>query len=200
MQRFFHVTHHRRTLSDSAIGMKKKTVLENELTEMRGKFIADHYLSIYEYINKMCFGPTGYYTTGKVKFMGDFVTHATDKGLAAAFAFQLYSSWQKQRNPSDKKHSLFKKLFKRKSSDEKSSPFQVLECGAGNGDLCFNILTIINKMAKQSPKSDWGEFQKCIKYNIVEISPALVKRQKEKNKEFKTKLISIKAMHKIFLK
>ncbi len=124
-------------------------------------------------------GPTGFYTTGKVKFGDTFLTLASipaySEYLAASFAHQLFSVW--------KEHS------EKSSSEEKAaerSQFNVLECGAGNGDLCVNILAVISRMSASFPQ--WADFFSVIQYHIVEISPALVDRQREKTERFNEKV------------
>jgi hypothetical protein len=127
--------------------------------------------SVKKYCDLMMYGPSGYYATGKVDFKNHFLTFASDgnevSGFSAAMAYQLFSI----------RNNLIKD-GKLQSTDL----FNVLECGGGNGDLCFNILETISKMAKES--SEWKAFFLRIRYHLVEISPELVKRQKERNQKF----------------
>lgn len=68
----------------------------------------------------------------------------------------------------------------------KDDAFNVLECGAGNGNLCYHIINIIQKMAEE--KQEWQSLFKSLHYYMVEKSPAVVKVQIERNKEFKEKV------------
>lgn len=126
----------------------------------------------------MMFGPSGYYTQ-KIDFQKDFGTYASVKEesetFSAAIAHQLFSI----RNRLIKQGKL-----------ENEKPFNVVEYGAGDGDLCFNMMNFISKLAKK--ERAWLEFYNSIYYHIVEISPKLVQRQKKRNQVFgnKVKVIS----------
>lgn len=131
--------------------------------------------TVKKYYDLMMYGPSGYYATGKVDFKNHYITFASVPaeviGFSAAMAYQLFH--------------IRKKLIvegKLKTSDQ----FNVLECGGGNGDLCFNILTTISNMAKYS--QEWKQLLSVIHYHLVDISPELVKRQKERNRQFAEKV------------
>lgn len=142
-----------------------------------GKIIANKFMTTQSYFDQMMFGgKSGYYSSGRVDFKKDFVTFAsmprTEKPLAGAFAYQLLMCR--------------KKMIAEGKLDEKA-PFNVLEGGAGNGNLCFNILTIIKQMAESTdPRVDeeWKGLHDTISYHIVERSPELVKIQTAKNEDF----------------
>lgn len=136
--------------------------------------LARTFPSTRDYMDQMLFGPAGYYAKGAVDFKKDFLTFPsnpkTSKGFCAGFANQLLHLRQK-----------LIALGKIKKTDS----FNVLECGAGDGDLCYGILSVIRGMAEV--RSDYKELNDTIQYCIVERSTALHERQKNKNAEFKSK-------------
>ena len=162
-----------------SIPSTRKSVLSAMLHEdkkiMAKKILARHLSTHKSYTENMMFGPTGYYSTGKVDFLEDFKTYATDprlkNGFAMALAYQLFSL----RNKLMKDHKLLSSDF-----------FNVLECGAGNGDLCATMLDCITNMAKQY--DEWKEFLASLRYHIVERSPSLVERQQKKTEKYKDRV------------
>lgn len=148
---------------------KKDNVFENHLLAT--------FPTKYSYFDHMMQGErkSGYYSSGKIDFVKDFITFASNAdevpGLAAAFAYQLFH--------------IYKNLIGQ-GILEKNAAFNVVECGAGNGNLCFHILETIHKMAQET--AEWQSFYKAIIYNIVELSPALVKEQIKRTSEYKTKV------------
>lgn len=139
--------------------------------EKAAKAIFRTFPSVKKYCDLMMYGPSGYYATGKVDFLNHFQTFASDgnevPGFSAAMAYQLF-------------HIRNNLIEGGKLTPHES--FNVLECGGGNGDLCFNILETISKMAKES--SEWKEFFLSMRYHLVEVSPELVKRQRQRNQKF----------------
>jgi SAM-dependent MidA family methyltransferase len=131
-----------------------------------------------KYCDLMMYGPSGYYTTGKVDFTNHISTFASVPkfvaGFSAAMAQQLYYA---------RKNLILEN--KLKPTDQ----FNVLECGGGNGDLCFNILETISKMAQQN--EEWKQLFQNLHYHLVDLSPELVKRQKERNHKFAEKITVI---------
>ncbi|MEO8401402.1 MAG: SAM-dependent methyltransferase [Gammaproteobacteria bacterium] len=165
------VTAHKQS-ADTAVTDPAPMVDESDVAERFDRYSVDTFLTTQEFVREMCFGETGYYTTGKVDFSIDFTTNAAYPIFAVALAFQLYANWQK------------------KSESEKADTFHVLECGAGNGTLAYNILDTIKRMAALHPEplSGWPQLDKNIRYHIVEISPALRKRQRYKTQYFSDKV------------
>ncbi len=143
-----------------------------DMAEKLDQHIVNTFLTTQDFVQEMCFGKTGYYTTGKVNFVTDFTTNAAYPIFAIAIAFQLYANWQK------------------KSDSEKAEPFHVLECGAGSGILAFNILDTIKRMAAKytEPTSGWPQLDRNIRYHIVELSPALREQQLSRTSYFKNKV------------
>lgn len=136
------------------------------------EYIFSNHLSINEYFYAMNFGKSGFYE--KMEFNRDYETEASKgEGLHTALAFQFFSCWQKL----NKLAQYDPKLKQRKY-------FNILECGGGNGRLCEIVLTIIDAMAEKHPTSDWPKFKDEFRYKIVELSPALIKLQKERTAKF----------------
>lgn len=161
---------------------KKKS--HDEMTQQRKNFlehqekkVAERFLTTESFFDHMMFGgESGYYSSGRVDFKKDFVTFAsnpkTAKTLASAFAYQLM---------------MCRKNLIQLGTLKETDSFYVLECGAGNGNLCFNIQTVISQMAEsKDPKVDegWRGLHKSLSYQIVERSPELVKSQTQKNSTF----------------
>lgn len=162
---------------DSSIREEKKDDLDNRKSILDSlldenakktalKIMARHFATSKSFTENMMFGPTGYYSSGKVKFNSDFTTYASDpllrKGLSMALANQLFAVRQR---------------LIRSGKLLKNDIFDVLECGAGNGDLCVAILDRIADMAGLN--AEWKEFYQAIYYHIIEKSPELVKRQEQ---------------------
>lgn len=152
-----------------------------EITENTSKkakeIAAKQFMTIRSYFDHMMFGgKSGYYSSGRVDFAKDFQTFASNahsaKALAGAFAYQLLMTRQKL----IASHEL-----------SATEPFNVLEGGAGNGNLCFNILSMIKDMAESDDPliaKEWKGLHETISYHIVERSPELVKTQTLKNQAF----------------
>jgi SAM-dependent MidA family methyltransferase len=106
----------------------------------------------------------GYYGAGKVKIGGsgmDFVTHPvlTSPFFGRGIARQLYQMWNLMGRPKE---------------------FNVIEVGGGYGILARDILS--------ESKKFYPDLYKAIKYLMIEISPALIKKQKKQLAHFRTKV------------
>lgn len=152
----------------------KKPLLDPELDSYT-RYLTGNFFSTKEYIEQMMYGENGYYNVGRVNFNTDFKTSATDptisKVFSASIAYQLFATWEEMIS-----NGILKP----------ADTFNVLECGSGNGDLCYNILEIINTMARLD--SQWKHFNDCIRYFIVERASALIERQKLRLSSYKTKV------------
>ncbi|MEO8965561.1 MAG: SAM-dependent methyltransferase [Gammaproteobacteria bacterium] len=137
------------------------------------QYLARTFFSTKSYIEHAMYHKTqGFYSSGKVGFSTDFDTWASKPievtALAAAFANQLFYT---------RAH-----LIKTKTLDP-THAFKVLECGGGEGTLAKTILSIIQKRGEKDP--EWQALFSTIKYHMLEISPALVIKQKAATQEFK---------------
>lgn len=131
----------------------------------------ERFLTLGQAINCMQYlDNAGYYSNGNIEFINDtnkeghFHTEASDGYvLAIALSHRAFQIWLQL--PIESKEC-----------------FEILECGAGEGDLCFKMLHFINAMAVED--KDWAEFAKAIHYTVIEIASALVERQKQKLDHF----------------
>lgn len=170
---------------EGSLSQKRRMDMPVNLSTRRQQFLASTFPTIANYTDEMMFGESGYYSKGTVSFSagtssnsGDFTTFPSHQtvapAFAAAFAHQLFSI----RNNMIAKGQLSYR-----------DRFNVLECGAGNGDLCYHILNIIKKMAAINPS--WNDFNEHVRYHIIERSPKLVERQRERNNIFGDKFVII---------
>lgn len=163
--------------SDLARDAKDLTSLIHELPI----FSFAEYMDYVMY-NEQC----GYYSYGKTRIRrgGDFVTNTSiGRGLAIINALDMFQQWFEMGQP---------------------DTFNNYEGGCGNGQLAYDTLNIIRKLAfyndlskpdalavnKETPKDkdDWAKFYHALHYYIIEISPALSKQQREKCQIFQDKL------------
>lgn len=107
------------------------------------------------YVDRVLYGPQGYYTSGKVKFGPNFVTYA--EKWAPYLADRFYLAWL---------------------ALGRLETFHIYEFGAGTGKMARRILDYVQGRAELEPDSEWPYFYKSVKYIIGEISPALLKLQK----------------------
>ena len=130
--------------------------LISAINEKGGKINFADYMSICLY------GDGGYYTSGTVnigdgrvngqRYKGDFSTfpESSPHAFGYGLAEKIYEMWNNMENPNN---------------------FQVVEMGAGNGTTAKIILEYIQQK--------YPEFMNSLTYTIVEISPALIERQKK---------------------
>jgi len=156
---------------------KSKTSLESILYEKEAYFLnmiaLRNFPTMYQYMNDlMTDGNIGYYATGKIKFNDHYSTYSSDcrsvANLAESFSNQLLHTW---------------KSLLSEGKIKKEEEFIVVECGAGDGNLCLHIVKFLALQAMKSP--EWKEFHEVISYKIIEISPALARTQSEKLNDFK---------------
>lgn len=165
------------------------TLMTSNKAQQTVDLIKKRFLSLHDYIDHMMFGTSGYYSQGRVKFSGPdfhYTTCASQSNVVPAFsaaiAFQLLQSWQVWRKTPDYKHA--------------DKTFNVLECGAGDGDLCYHIFTTIQYMIKYADSLNpvyWQLLQLDLRYYIIERSAVLRERQKKRNQDFLSKIIFIQA-------
>lgn len=97
---------------------------------------------------------------------GDFSTFASQvsgKAMAVLLAIRYFSCWIAKDCP---------------------KKFVICEAGAGNGNLAFETLTFLKKMAVEFDAPCWNKFWEAIRYQILEISPQLSKVQEKINQKF----------------
>lgn len=156
---------------------KNLKVEQEKILQLTMEKLKTRLMPVHDYFDQMMFGgESGYYSHGRVDFEKDFVTFASNpksaRALAGGFAYQMLMCR--------------KKMIAEGNLEEKDF-FNVLEGGAGNGNLCFNILSVIKAMAESTdPKVDpeWKSLERTIRYHIIERSPELVKTQRHLNQQF----------------
>lgn len=135
-------------------------------------------LKFSEYQDKMLYGKHGYYTSGDVGFTEHFETNAT-AGIALAMLLceHIHLLYQQEitegiRNP------------------DIPFPFIAIELSGGNGQLAYQTLSFIKKLAKKT-EGLYPMIWRDIQYKTYEISPALFKKQRDLCAVFETKFIPI---------
>ncbi len=130
---------------------------------------ADKRISFAEYMNLVLYHQNyGYYNSGAVKIgaTGDFFTSSSlGKDFGELLAVQFIEMWHTLGCP---------------------NPFYLVEMGAGNGQLAYDILAFLQI------DNNCFELIQALKYVIIEQSPTLIETQKKIVKSFKTFDISWK--------
>lgn len=116
--------------------------------------------SFRDFVDAALFHPEwGYYATGRVRFgdCGDYETYPDALSplfgeMVAAYGFRL---WRRMGEP---------------------ARFEIAEIGAGNGQLCLDVVTEVVRRAGRG--GAWEGFADAFHYRILERSPALIERQR----------------------
>ncbi len=124
--------------------------------------VAAAYPSYRDFVDAALFAPSwGYYSTGAIRFGdgGHYDTYpiALSPVFGEIIAARAFRQWMRCRRP---------------------ARFDVCELGAGNGQLCLDVLVTAARRAGQS--TAWRAFDRALRYRIVERSPALATRQRAK--------------------
>ena len=148
--------------------------LHNEIAVAPGTETAvkNYFPSFLEYQDLVMFHPKfGYYASGRVSFTSDYQTYPNV--LAPYFghmiAQQIFRMWHGMRQAGS--------LGPRET-------FTISEFGAGNGSLAESIMEYLEQQAKDNPDKSWGEFASQVLYICYDRSPALSKKQRERNARF----------------
>ena len=123
--------------------------------------LAATYPSYRDFVDAALFAPSwGYYSTGAIRFGegGHYDTYplALSPVFGEIIAARALRQWQRCEQP---------------------ARFDVCELGAGNGQLCLDVLVTAERRAGQG--AAWRAFNRALRYRIIERSPALVERQRE---------------------
>ncbi len=124
--------------------------------------IAGEFLSFRDFVDAALFHPAwGYYATGRVRFGdgGDYETYPDAMSpvfgeMVLGYAFR---AWKRLGAP---RH------------------FEIAEIGAGNGQLCLDVVTELVHRAGRL--ASWRDFADAFHYRILERSPALIERQRSR--------------------
>lgn len=119
-------------------------------------------VSLPAYVENALYGPTGYYSSGQVKFGPDFETFGEKWAPLLANRFLL--AWQ---------------AMVKHGEIQKSEVFRIYEFGAGEGKMALMMLKYIHGRALLYPHSEWVDFYNIIQYIIGEISPKLIEKQQQ---------------------
>ncbi|MFC2174748.1 SAM-dependent methyltransferase, partial [archaeon] len=144
------------------------------------KFDPKRHMTFKDYFNKALYGPTGYYTTGKVDIgVQNSTAHfstvpvAISPHFGRATAHQLFNMW---------------KGMRKGGSLKENEKFHVVEFGGGTGQWAYDILSYSRQ--KSRTNKNWKEFYDSLKYTIKDISPELSKKQNKLMEGFKKKFVS----------
>lgn len=124
--------------------------------------VAATYPSYRDFVDAALFAPAwGYYSTGAIRFGegGHYDTYpiALSPVFGEIVAARAFRQWERCGRP---------------------RRFDVCELGAGNGQLCLDVLVTATARAAQS--TAWRAFDRALRYHVVERSPALAERQRAK--------------------
>lgn len=128
--------------------------------------IARLFPSYRDFVDDALFHPQwGYYSTGQVRFGegGHYDTFplALSPMFGRMVAYNAFRRWRQAGRP---------------------ARFEICELGAGNGQLCLDVLVSVTDRARrvrQAREQDWRRFVDALHYRIIERSPALITRQRE---------------------
>jgi SAM-dependent MidA family methyltransferase len=117
-------------------------------------------LSYRDFVDAALFAPAwGYYATGAIRFGegGHYDTYplALSPVFGEIVAARAFRQWERCGRP---------------------AAFDICELGAGNGQLCLDVIVAIARRAAQS--AAWRRFDHAFRYRIIERSPALIARQR----------------------
>jgi SAM-dependent MidA family methyltransferase len=131
-----------------------------------------YFPTFYDYQDLMLFHPgLGYYSSGFVKFNGDWSTYPNI--LAPYFgqmiAEQSFRMWAGMR---------------RAGTLGAAETFTIAEFGAGNGSLAESILDYINQKAGTGLEPRWRDFARQTIYASYDRSPAMNRQEQARNARF----------------
>lgn len=124
--------------------------------------VAATYPSWRDFVDAALFAPSwGYYATGAIRFGegGHYDTYplALSPVFGEIVAARAFRQWERCGRP---------------------KRFELCELGAGNGQLCLDVIVTAARRAGES--AAWRTFERGFRYRIIERSPALAARQRAK--------------------
>jgi SAM-dependent MidA family methyltransferase len=132
-----------------------------EVTAPEAQRLAACFPSFRDFVDTALFDPLcGYYSTGQVHF--GYGGHYDTFPLALAPFFGRMVACYGFR-------------FWRRAGEPQR--FEICELGAGNGQLCLDVLVTAAERAHQT--APWSRFARSLRYRIIERSPALIARQQQ---------------------
>ncbi len=141
------------------------------------KSFMETFMSFKDFMEQSLHNPDwGYYGAGNVEFKTEHfltVPKQVSPAFGAMIAYQAYAMWRSM-------------LLSGDMTD--GEVFHILEFGAGDGDLAYDILDSINRNVglekRSNTQTHWQKFYQQVRYCIGERAPALCIRQKARNKKF----------------
>ena len=122
--------------------------------------------SFRQFVDTVLYHPRwGYYTSGEATIPGSFLTYPY---LLSPYFGRMFAEHAIQMRQHMVKTGAL-------GADE---PFSVLEMGGGEGPLAQDFLDYV--LAKAKTDASWRDFQKHFRYIGVDISPAMIDRQKRR--------------------
>ena len=145
----------------SGVGLMRSDGAPIEVTGPAAEVVARCLPSFRDFVDIALFDPRcGYYSTGQVRFGYGGHYDTFPLALAPMFGRMLeqyaFRFWRRAGRP---------------------PRFEICELGAGNGQLCLDVLITVLDRARREPA--WSRFAKSFRYRIIERSPALIARQRE---------------------
>jgi SAM-dependent MidA family methyltransferase len=139
--------------------MRDQLTIVTDPAEVRR--IARLFPSFHAFVDDALFHPAwGYYSTGKVRFGVGGHYDTFPLSLSPIFGRMLaeyaYRFWRRAGQPTE---------------------FEICELGAGNGQLCLDVLIWLTERARH--ERSWSWFNRAFRYRIIERSPALIGRQRQ---------------------
>lgn len=140
--------------------MKRRRVADAVVTRRDWQRLASLFPSFRDFVDDALFHPEwGYYSTGRVRF-GDGGHYETYPTALSPFFGRMVAGYAYR-------------LWKRRGRPEH---FEICELGAGNGQLCLDVLSWAGERARTFP--GWRPFAASLRYRILERSPSLIARQR----------------------
>lgn len=123
-----------------------------------------------KYMEETLYGVDGYYSSDTAKIGDDFSTAiTTGECLSRQFVDQAFAMYVKMVE----------------AGDISGDHFDIIECGAGTGELANKALKYIDSLKQYYPRNTMiCRFADAVKYTIGEISPELRRKQAVLNQDF----------------
>lgn len=138
----------------------RSTPMPVDVTGAEAARIARVFPSFRDFVDLALFNPRcGYYSTGKVRFGSGGHYDTFPLALSPFFGRMLaqygFRFWRRAGEP---------------------ERFEICELGAGNGQLCLDVLVTVAQRVRRGARA-WSRFAQACRYRIIERSPALIRRQ-----------------------
>ncbi len=151
--------------------------IQSKIPTKAEKVFMDTFMSFKDFMEESLHNPDwGYYGAGNVIFTREHfltVPKQISPAFGAMIAYQSYAMWRSM-------------VLSGEMKDDES--FYIIEFGAGDGDLAYDILDSIQRNIDTEKHLNvhpqWQHFYRLVKYYIGERAPALCVRQRTRNQKF----------------